>query len=185
MEASPLHALRRAAARLLAPDADAAQHRSAAIDVARLLAAALPPPSWRRGAVAEAGTRTAHGLALSPALAAACAGDPLRLAAFVRGAHEAIITRRRVDASRPVRVLYVGCGPYATLAMPLTAALPPEVVRFDLIDLQAESIDSARAAVEALGLGRSVERFEAGDAPRWQPLPGRRPDLFLLEVMQA
>ena len=63
-------------------------------------------------------TLTSNGLALSPTMAAMCANDFVRTIQFIRGTHAAIADIRERFPDRPARVLYAGCGPYATLAVP-------------------------------------------------------------------
>lgn len=130
-------------------------------------------------------TRTSSGLALSPAMAALCTVDFVRTIEFLRGAEAAVRDARSQCAGRPVRVLYAGCGPYATLAVPLMAAFGPDEASFTLLDLHAESIESARCVVDTLGLTRCVERLATEDASAFRVPADGRPDLILVEVMKA
>ena len=71
--------------------------------------------------IAGGETRTSNGLALSPKMAAMCIDDFVRMIEFIRGTYAAIIDIRERFPDRPARVLHVGCGPYATLLVPLMA----------------------------------------------------------------
>lgn len=130
-------------------------------------------------------TRTANGLALSPAMAALCAQDVARTVEFLRGTHAAILHVRKREPARPVRILYAGCGPYATLAVPLMAALAPGEACFTLLDIHPASIASARSIVDTLGLAEYVADCAAMDAAAYRVCPEQPPDILLLELMQA
>lgn len=125
------------------------------------------------------------GVALSPTLAAMCADDFVRTIEFIRGTHAAIQDVRLRYPDRPARVLYAGCGPYATLAVPLMAVFSPREVRFALVDVHAESIASARSIVDALEFADFVEECETADATVYRVRLERPPDVLLVEIMQA
>jgi hypothetical protein len=130
-------------------------------------------------------SRTSNGLALSPKMAAMCADDFVRTIQFIRGLRAAIVDVRKRYPDRPVRVLYVGCGPCATLAVPLMALFSPKEATFTLLDIHRESIESVKSIVGTLGLTNSVTKFETQDASSYRVDPERPPDVILLEVMQA
>ena len=73
--------------------------------------------------ISKGETRTKHGLAVSPKMAAMCAEDYMRTIRFIRGTHDAILSIRKESPERPVRILYAGCGPHATLCIPLMVLL--------------------------------------------------------------
>ena len=126
-----------------------------------------------------------HGLAISPAQAACCAGEYQRTAFFLRGAHSAIMQALEAKPGRVVRVLYAGSGPYATLAVPLMTIFPPEKVKFTILDLHNESIQSVRSIVSQLGLQSSVESYVVTDACSYTIPPRSLPDILLCETMST
>ena len=135
--------------------------------------------------IASGETRTESGLAISPTMAMMCADDYVRTIQFLRGTHDAIVERRGCVRDRPVRVLYVGCGPYATLAVPLLSVLSADEARFTLLDLHPESIASARRIVAAFGFDESIASFEVMDAASYCVCAEAPPDVILMEIMQA
>ncbi|TWT93781.1 SAM-dependent methyltransferase [Stieleria varia] len=140
----------------------------------------------RRTQEIEAGeTRTANGLALSPTMASLCLDDFVRTIQFLRGTHAAITDLKASVVHRPVRVLYVGCGPYATLALPLMTVLTKDDAVFTLLDIHPESITNAKSIINQLGLDDSVASFETTDAMSYAIDTNEPPDILLLEVMQA
>ena len=59
------------------------------------------------------------GVAISPAAAAHCVNDTQRSVVFIRAAYAAIKAAQARFAQEPVEILYAGCGPFATLLLPL------------------------------------------------------------------
>lgn len=135
--------------------------------------------------IAEGETASSEGLAISPTQAAMCAGDFQRTATFLRGLHSAILEALRKKSPKPVRVLYAGSGPYATLAVPLMAVFPPERVRFTLLDLHPVSIASAKSVVHRLGLDQSVEGYVLADACGYTIPNDATPDIIVSETMST
>ncbi len=130
-------------------------------------------------------TRTSNGLALSPTMAAMCTDDFTRTVAFIRGTHDAIVDIRKRFSDRPARVLYAGCGPYATLATPLMAMFSASEATFTLLDVHSESIVSAKSIIDTLCLSESLVSFETIDAASYRVCPDKPPDVILIEIMQA
>ena len=135
--------------------------------------------------IAEGETACSEGLAISPTQAAMCASEFQRTTTFLRGLHDAIADAVVLKSPDPVRVLYAGSGPYATLAVPLMTVFPPEKVRFTVLDMHAVSIESAKSVVSRLGLDRSVESYVLADACKYT-IPGDAiPDILLCETMST
>jgi len=130
-------------------------------------------------------TRTASGLALSPATAMTCIDDYVRTIRFIRGTHAAIVDVRKRIGGRPVRILYAGCGPYATLAAPLMTIFSSGEATFTILDVHPDSIASAKSIVETLDLADSVASFETVDAGSYEVGADWQPDIILMEIMNA
>jgi SAM-dependent methyltransferase len=122
------------------------------------------------------------GLALSAQEAALCVLDFTRTAAFVRALDGVIL--KRLCRGAPVRVLYAGCGPLATLALPLAVRYPAAAVKFCLIDIHPASLDAARQLFAHHGLGDRIAMTICADAAQLQLPPMPRQDVLLMEVMQ-
>jgi hypothetical protein len=135
--------------------------------------------------ITEGETASSEGLAISPTQAAMCAGEFQRTAIFLRGLHDAIAEAVEMKSPEPVRVLYAGSGPYATLAVPLMTVFPAEKVRFTVLDMHPVSIASAKSVVHRLGLDRSVAAYVLADACEYT-IPGDAiPDILLCETMST
>lgn len=127
---------------------------------------------------------TGQGLAISPGHAVLCGEDVARTVVFLRGV-AAAIDRGFRSYSRPVELVYAGCGPYALLLIPLLVARPGIPVRATLIDIHPGSIESVRRLVRALDLGDFIAGLEIADAADYRIALHRLPDVVVTEVMQA
>ncbi|MBI5936814.1 MAG: class I SAM-dependent methyltransferase [Betaproteobacteria bacterium] len=131
--------------------------------------------------IASGETRLDSGLAVSPTIAAMCLRELARSAGFIRGMYQAI--GDALQADRPVRVLYAGCGPYALLALPSMALLSPDRVRFTLLDVHQEALDRALALIDAFGFSDFLDDALCADATRYRIPPDQQPDIILSETM--
>lgn len=102
------------------------------------------------------------GLAVSIEHAAHCLKDIMRTTRFLRGIYQAI--NDRLSDNGPVRVLYAGCGPYATLLTPLTSQFTSDQVQFTMMDINSESINSTQLLYEKLALTDYLEDCLVADA---------------------
>lgn len=175
--------LRRVAASLLDIDRPAYTLRNEVLDLKSLLEDASGTIAGTTSDIAAGETRTEQGLAISPTMAAMCLDDFARTVQFVRGIHDAISDLRSEITSRSIRVLYAGCGPWATLAVPVMAVLPATDVKFTLLDIHEKSTVSARKLVDRLGLSESVDAVVTTDACAYEV--SQQPDIVVIEMMRA
>lgn len=121
-------------------------------------------------------------IALSPYQASICVVDHERTYAFTRGVIKAIQEQRAAkECDSPIRVLYAGTGPFATLALPAMNRFSPRDVQFTLLDIQPASIVNAAHIVRALGFGDFIEDTVCDDAITYSP-PGPF-DIIISETM--
>ncbi|HZS47995.1 MAG TPA: hypothetical protein VFC63_23200 [Blastocatellia bacterium] len=123
-----------------------------------------------------------HGLALSPRGAGRCIFHNERTARYLRGLHDAIVEAQKRFPSSVIHVLYAGCGPYATLAIPLTTKFSANEVQFTLLDIHQKSLDCVRTIADALGISSYIKGFIRCDAAEY-----RHPndDLFHIAVTET
>lgn len=141
---------------------------------------------WDRKEDLAAGeSRTGEGLAVSPSMAAMCVEDYARTVVFLRGVHQAVLEAAKGCEARPVRVLYAGCGPFGTLAVPLMALFAPERCEFVLLDIHEKALEGARRLVTELGYEDSVVDYVEGDALSYEVSSSWLPDVIVSETMQA
>lgn len=130
-------------------------------------------------------TETESGVAISPTMAAMCLDDFARTVEFIRGLHDAIVDQLGKQTQTPVRILYAGCGPWATLAVPLLSIFTPLEARFTLLDIHEGSIHSVKEILRAFDLEDRVEEFIIGDATRYQIDSTSPPDIIVIEMLRA
>lgn len=122
------------------------------------------------------------GVAINPQAAAHCVADYGRTVAFIRGVNAAIAALLpRVD-SGPLKILYAGCGPFATLLLPLIGRFGCNQLEVTLLDIHSEALDCVNRLVEHFGLaqyGISTVQADASVYQHHEPL-----HLIVAETMQ-
>ncbi|KZN59271.1 hypothetical protein N473_03690 [Pseudoalteromonas luteoviolacea CPMOR-1] len=130
-------------------------------------------------------TETASGVAISPVQAAKCFEETVRTQLFAQGVAQAINDCIR-ENDAPVRVLYAGTGPYATLLIPLLAVSDNLPVEVTLIDIHQENIDAVHKLINHFNLGHYNIRTHHADATLWHPESSHdRFDIIISETMTA
>lgn len=127
-------------------------------------------------------SRLPDGKAISPRDAARCAKDPMRTAAFLRGIRGAIIEARDKFPGERIRILYAGCGPFATLAIPLCTQFKPSEIILSLIDIHALSIASAQKCIRGFGLDEYFGEMTGEDILSFKAK--EKYHIIIAEVMQ-
>ena len=83
-----------------------------------------------------------QGVAINPQAAAFCIKDYTRTVIFIRGVHAAIATLQARLPQQPIRILYAGCGPFATLLLPLLTRFKATELDITLLDIHQRSLNS-------------------------------------------
>ncbi len=138
-----------------------------------------------RQAELDVETYLPQGMAVSPYLAAKCLVEVYRTRQYLQAVHAAIQEARRRFAPEPIHVLYAGCGPYATLAIPLMTQFPAGSVMFTLLDIHTQSIQAVRRLVETLSLAGYVQDIVQADATMYRAPAGQRPHVLVMELLQG
>jgi hypothetical protein len=123
----------------------------------------------------------AEGVAINPQAAAHCIQDYQRTVAFIRGINAAINKAKARFLDTPIRILYAGCGPFASLLLPLLTRFNASELELRFLDIHACSLDSVRQLIECLGFEHSVS-FVQADACRYQTMDDFH--LVVAETMQ-
>lgn len=190
--ATPQHTLERVAADLLAPVAappTAVQWSRIGAAVAQLHAL-LAPIAGVSGDLnshpdgADDGW-FAQGMAVSSGLAAQCLTESYRTWRFINGLDAAIREAQRRFPGQTINILYAGCGPYATLLLPLTTRFTPDEIQITLVEANRRSYDAVQRVVDALDRHPYIAACHHADATTYRQPPDRPLHLVVAETMQG
>jgi hypothetical protein len=177
-----LNTLQELAEIILDADQHPQQLRAALDDFARLCTAVsgiVPDPSfdgWDQDIYLD------QGLAINPQAAAHCIRDYQRTVVFLRAVAAAINTTLARFPDAPVRILYAGCGPFATLLLPLLPGLKAGAIEIYLLDVHQPSLDSVRQLIQHFNLDRYGINTVCADACTYQHTQSLH--LIVAETMQ-
>jgi hypothetical protein len=124
----------------------------------------------------------ATGVAINPQAAAHCALDYRRSVAFIRGTYAAINELKLQFPNVPLEVLYAGCGPFATLLLPLLSKFVPGELKLHLLDFHQSSLDSVNRLLAHFDFHDHDIQTIKDDASTYQH-PGNL-HLIIAETMQ-
>jgi hypothetical protein len=137
----------------------------------------------KAGDVTDEDIMLPQGKAVSPIKAAHCLLEFLRTSKFLRGIHKAITHLKQRSPETRVNILYAGCGPYATLLLPMTTMFRPTEIRISLMDINQTSLIAARRLFEELHLTEYISDYIIADATTYQIKAGERVDMMVSETM--
>jgi predicted RNA methylase len=127
---------------------------------------------------------TKSGRALSPEVAALCIKDVIRTRQTIRGIYQAI--KDKLDENiKPVKILYAGTGPFATLVTPLTTCFSPEEIRFQFLEIHPSSAELLHKIVTDLDISEYVHEILTTDATSFKITENFQPDIIVSETMNA
>ena len=122
------------------------------------------------------------GIAIHPRAAAHCVADYRRTTVYLRAVHDALRQLLERHPDTRVRILYAGCGPWATLLFPVLGAFPPERLGIQLLDIHPEALEGVRRLIDHFGYGDHAIELVAGDASTHRCEPA--PHLVVTETMR-
>lgn len=125
----------------------------------------------------------AGGQALSSYHAAVCTDDYLRTCYFIKGTFRALTVLRDKFPGKKIHVLYAGCGPYATLLLPLLPLFNPDAIDAILLDINSSSLQFVDRLLSFLNLNSYAITLTEADATVYKKQPARDIDLFISETM--
>lgn len=130
-------------------------------------------------------TMLPDGLAVSPQIASKCLLEPYRTIRFLRGIHAAIHEALLRFSPHPIRILYAGCGPYATLLLPFMTQFTPEQIQITLLDIHESSLAAVERLVQVLGGSHYIENMIQADATTYEPEESEPFHLLVIEMLQG
>lgn len=140
---------------------------SAAVDEFSALCATLTGIEPKVTFEADSGdAELSEGVAINPHAAALCVADYRRTIMFMRGLYGAL--QAQIQSSKSITLLYAGCGPYATLLLPLLTRFDPSSLTVYLLDVHKTSLDSVKRLLQALKLQEWSVHYIHANACRYQ-----------------
>ncbi|MEO9887683.1 MAG: hypothetical protein ABJR05_12355 [Balneola sp.] len=130
----------------------------------------------------EKGMDTENGWIVSPVMAAHCLIDIERTTRFLRAIHKAI--EYYLKNHQQIRILYAGCGPYATLLTPFTTLYTPEQLRFTFLEINEESVGAVKKLHRAYDLNSFIDDVMLADATNPDLKFGNPFHIIVSETMQ-
>ncbi|KQO32172.1 hypothetical protein ASF10_21610 [Flavobacterium sp. Leaf82] len=123
------------------------------------------------------------GIALSSSGAADCVDDYLRTVFFIKGIYKALTKLSDDFPERSINILYAGCGPYATLILPLLPLFDEDRINAILLDINAKSIESVQHLLSVTGLDKYQLQIIETDATTYIKPENFTIDLAISETM--
>lgn len=124
------------------------------------------------------------GKAIGPRWASMCINDIMRTKRFICGVNKAIQNLKKTKKSKPLQLLYVGPGPFATLVMPLITLYSPSEIQFTLLEINPLSIKSLKNVIKGCNAEAYIKHIYQCDASIFTlPNPGAI-DILLAECLQ-
>ena len=128
-----------------------------------------------------------QGVAINPQAAAYCIKDYQRSITFIRGVHAAMAATFNKPINTPINVLYAGCGPFATLLMPLLGKYLDDgcdlsQLNIFLLDIHQTSLDSASLLLNYFNIStKNITLIQANACTYQHKTPL---NLIIAEIMQ-
>lgn len=104
------------------------------------------------------------GIALSFDHAADCLQDYHRTARFIKGVYLAIHELLLRFPNQKINILYAGCGPFATILLPILPLFKADQLQVTLIDIHPESVKFVKELFATLHLLSFVDCISVKDA---------------------
>ncbi len=108
------------------------------------------------------------GMAINPQAAAYCIKDYQRSVIFIRGVYAAIKSAQERFENTPITILYAGCGPFATLLLPLLCKFKSGELDIHLLDIHQQSLNSVKQLITYFDFNHHTVKLLQGDACKYQ-----------------
>lgn len=128
---------------------------------------------------------TAKGKALGLNYAAQCLLDYKRTLKFIKAIVSAITEKLNENPEKEVRVFYAGCGPYATFLTLIAPLFQANQVQFSLLEINKNSVVSAKKLIDSLDLSDYLIEFHIGDAVTFKVPDSDSYDIVISETLDA
>ncbi len=127
----------------------------------------------------------AKGMALGLNHAAQCLLDYKRTVKFLRAVVSVIIEKQKKQPGKLVKIFYAGCGPYAPFVSLVAPFFKPNEVQFTLLEINKNSIESAKRLIDSLALSDYVKEIHLADAVTFKVSDADSFDILISETLDA
>ncbi len=106
----------------------------------------------------------AKGKALGLNFAAQCLLDYKRTTKFLKAIISIIVEKQKKQPGKLINIFYAGCGPYAPFITLVAPLFQPEEIQFSLLEINKNSVESAKKLINSLKLSNYIKEFYLADA---------------------
>lgn len=138
---------------------------------------------YSRSAEYDEPSYTQQGVAIAPSAAGMCINEFMRTWYFLKGMYLGIKRAAAAFPGERIHILYAGCGPFATLFIPLTTCFSSREISFTLLDIHPQSIQSVKKLIDKLDISDYVEDCRVTDVLRFNPPVSKMYHLAVTETM--
>ncbi|SOE19712.1 hypothetical protein SAMN06298216_0216 [Spirosomataceae bacterium TFI 002] len=128
---------------------------------------------------------TAKGKALGLNYAAQCLLDFKRTVKFLRAIVAAILRCQKEQPGKTINIFYAGCGPYAPFVTLVAPLFNPDEIQFTLLEINKNSVDSAKKLIGALNLTKHVKEVFIADAVTFKVPSPKAFHILISETLDA
>jgi len=127
---------------------------------------------------------TAKGKALGLNHAAQCLLDYKRTVKFMTAVITAIRERQKTQEG-VIKIFYAGCGPYAPFISLIAPLFSSEEIQFSLLEINPNSLESAKRLIQGLELTSYVQEYYLADAVTFKVPHPERYHILISETLDA
>lgn len=127
----------------------------------------------------------AKGKALGLNFAAQCLLDYKRTVKFLKAIVAVILEKQKKQPGKLINIFYAGCGPYAPFITLVAPFFKPEEVQFSLLEINKNSVESAKKLIHSLQLSDYLKEFYTADAVTFKVPDADSFDILISETLDA
>jgi hypothetical protein len=127
----------------------------------------------------------AKGKALGLNYAAQCLLDYKRTIKFLKAVVSAIIEKQIEKPEKRIKIFYAGCGPYAPFITLVAPLFKSDEVQFSLLEINKNSVESAKKLIHSLQLTDYLTDFFTADAVTFNVPDAEAYDILISETLDA
>ncbi|MGG8497064.1 hypothetical protein ACQY1Q_11640 [Tenacibaculum sp. TC6] len=124
-----------------------------------------------------------NGKAIGTKWAALCLEDDVRTQKFIKGLYLAI-EKKRLNSHAPIRIIYAGTGPFATLILPLLPLYTPNEIQVILMEINETTAEQVKKVISYFNFEEYIQELIIGDAANYTFNHNQQADIVISETMQ-